>query len=307
MHKPRTPWSVAERAQLVGAFEGLQKRQPGFSARRFAQYHEVPYSTFCRWLQRFRRQGARGLADRSHRPRHLPTRLSGQEETIIRRCHAVLRCGVHRLYAYLKAARLTTRSFSSVYRVLSRCGALVKRRRRPKPNWILYAKAFPGERAQMDIKYLPEGRFQLTLIDDCSRLTAATVLNDRTQASVIEAMPRLLGAFPFELRCIQTDNGPEFERGLSRWLAGRDIRHTRIRPRQPHLNGKVERVQRTITEEYWDGIISPPGPAWERGLQAYLELYNRRRPHRSLDYETPWSYAQKRLTAGAPSLTSPET
>jgi hypothetical protein len=49
------------------------------------------------------------------------------------------------------------------------------------------------------------------------------------------------------------------------------------------------------------------GPAWERGLQPYLALYNRRRPHRSLDYDTPWRYAQKRLTAGAPVLTSPET
>lgn len=300
MHQPRTPWPVAERAQLVGAFEGLLKLDPGFSARRFSQYHEVPYATFCRWLKRFREQGARGLADRSRAPRHRPTKLSGQEETQIRQAHRALGCGVHRLYAYLQAARLTTRSMASVYRVLSRCGALVKRRRKPKPNWILYAKAFPGERAQMDIKYLPEGRYQLTLIDDCSRLTAAAVLPDRTQATVVQAMPRLLAAFPFDLRCIQTDNGPEFERGLSRWLEAKGIRHAHIRPRQPHLNGKVERVQRTIAEEYWDGVTTAFGPAWEKGLQAYLRTYNRLRPHRSLDYETPWRYAQKRLTAGAP-------
>jgi hypothetical protein len=37
-----------------------------------------------------------------------------------------------------------------------------------------------------------------------------------------------------------------------------------------------------------------------RRLQAYLEVYNRRRPHRSLDYETPWRYASK-----APSRTGP--
>lgn len=37
MHKHYTPWSIAERAQLVGAFEGLQKRYPGFSARQFGQ------------------------------------------------------------------------------------------------------------------------------------------------------------------------------------------------------------------------------------------------------------------------------
>jgi transposase InsO family protein len=300
MHKPYTPWKLEERVRLVAVFDELQKRSPGWSARRFASFHEVPYSTFCRWLQRFRRSGPSALRDRSHAPRRRPTRLSGQEEMVIRRAHQALRCGVHRLYAYLRAANLTTRSFSSVYRVLSRCGALVKRRRKPKPNWTLYAKAFPGERAQMDIKYLPEGRYQLTLIDDCTRLTAATVLGDRTQASVLRAMPRLLAALPFELQCIQTDNGPEFERGLSRWLAERGIRHTRIRPRQPHLNGKVERVQRTIAEEYWDGVTSPPGPSWEAGLQAYLAFYNRRRPHRSLDYQTPWQYAQRRLTAAAP-------
>jgi transposase InsO family protein len=299
MHQPRTPWSVAERAQLVGAFEGLLKLSPGFSAKSFCQYHEVPYSTFCRWLQRYRRQGARGLANRSHRPKHLPTKLSGAEETIIRQAHKALGCGVHRLYAYLRAARLIRRSFSSVYRVLSRCGALVKRRRRPKPNWILYAKAFPGERAQMDIKYLPEARFQLTLIDDCSRLTAATVMTGRTQRDVLAALPRLLAAFPFELRCIQTDNGSEFDGLVDGWLAEKRIRHARIRPRTPHLNGKVERVQRTIAEEYWDAVAGSPGPAWERGLQAYLELYNRKRPHRSLDYDTPWRYAQKRLTTGA--------
>jgi transposase InsO family protein len=304
MHQPRTPWPLTERVRLVAVFDELVRQSPNWTARRFAGFHEVPYSTFCRWLQRFRDQGARGLADRSHRPKHLPTKLSGQEETVIRRAHAALGCGVHRLYAYLKAARLTTRCFTSVYRVLSRCGALVKRRRRPKPNWILYAKAFPGERAQMDIKYLPEGRFQLTLIDDCSRMTAATVMSGRTQKDVIESLPKLLAAFPFEVRCIQTDNGSEFESALHAWLEGRSIRHVRIRPRQPHLNGKVERVQRTIAEEYWDGVTSPHGPAWEQGLQAYLRLYNHQRPHRSLDYETPWRYAQKRLTAATHSHVS---
>ncbi|SRR6266571_1360711 len=300
MHKPRTSWPLEERIRLVATFDELARRSSGWTARRFSAYHDVPYSTFCRWLVRFRRSGAAALRDRSHAPKHRPHKLSGQEETLIRRAHKALRCGVHRLYFYLRATNLTTRSFASVYRVLSRCGALVKRKRRPKPNWTLYAKAWPGERAQMDIKYLPEGLFQLTLIDDCSRMTAAAVLPGRRQKDVVQALPRLLSRFPFQLRCIQTDNGSEFESALHAWLQQRGIRHVRIRPRQPHLNGKVERVQRTIAEEYWDGVTAPAGPAWEKGLQAYLHTYNHRRPHRSLDYETPWRYAEKRLTAGTP-------
>jgi transposase InsO family protein len=102
------------------------------------------------------------------------------------------------------------------------------------------------------------------------------------------------------VRCIQTDNGSEFESALHAWLLDRGMRHVRIRPRQPHLNGKVERVQRTIAEEYWDGVTSSPGPAWEDGLQLYLQTYNRSRPHRSLDYDTPWRYAHQRLTGSAP-------
>jgi transposase InsO family protein len=250
MHQTYTPWPLEERIRLVVTYDELRCQHYRLSARQFCSYHDVPYSTFCRWLQSFRRSGPSSLRDRSHAPKRRPGKLSGAEESLIRQAHRALRCGVHRLYAYLKAAKLTTRSFSSIYRVLSRCGALIKRRRRPKPNWILYAKAFPGERAQMDIKYLPEGSYQLTLIDDCSRLTAATVMSGRAQKDVMEALPRLLNAFPFELRCIQTDNGSEFDGLVDRFLSERGIRHARIRPRTPHLNGKVERVQRTIAEEY---------------------------------------------------------
>jgi transposase InsO family protein len=291
---------LEERIRLVAVYDELRKQSPRFSARQFCAYHDVPYATFARWLARFKRSGAASLRNRSHAPKHRPHKLSGQEETVIRRAHQALGCGVHRLYFYLRETGLTTRSFASVYRVLSRCGALVKRKRRPKPNWQMYAKAWPGERAQMDIKYLPEGLYQLTLIDDCTRLTAATVLAGRTQVDVIQALPRLFAAFPFVFQCIQTDNGSEFESVFHRVLEEQGIRHARIRPRTPHLNGKVERVQRTIAEEYWDGVTSPPGPNWEQGLQAYLRTYNRHRPHRSLDYQTPWRYAQQRLTADTP-------
>jgi transposase InsO family protein len=147
----------------------------------------------------------------------------------------------------------------------------------------------------MDLKYLPQGRFQLTLVDDCSRFLAATVLERRTTAAVCRALPRLLKSIPFPLRCIQTDNGSEFGRDLTRLLHRLGIRHTHIRPRSPHLNGKVERVQRTVQEEFWDGIGPGPLEDWERFLQDYLRFYNRTRLHSALDYSTPMKYALQRL------------
>jgi transposase InsO family protein len=202
---------------------------------------------------------------------------------------------VRRLYAYLREAGLITCSLSSVYRVLRRCGSLVRRPRKPKPVWIRYAKAIPRERAQMDLKYLPQGRYQLTLIDDCSRYLAATVLEARTTAAVCRALPELLHTIPFSLRCVQTDNGSEFGRALSQLLRRLGIRHSRIRPRSPHLNGKVERVQRTVQEEFWDGIGPGPLADWKRSLQDYVRFYNRARQHSALGYQAPMRYALQRL------------
>jgi len=294
MHKVRTSWPVATRVQYIVAFEECQKRW-GVSARRFCSGTHIPYSTFARWWARWRAEGKRALLDRSRRPRRSPRALPGQVLDVIRRGHWQSGWGVRRLHAYLRQAGLIRCSLSSVYRVLRGCGALVRRPRKPKPVWIRYARAFPGERAQMDIMYLPEGRYQLTLVDDCSRFLAATILEQRTMAAVSGVLPGLLKNLPFPVHCIQTDNGSEFGRDLTNLLQHLGIRHTRIRPRSPHLNGKVERVQRTVQEELWDAM-GPGRPGhWERWLQDYVRFYNRRRQHSALGYTTPMEYALQRL------------
>lgn len=297
MHHARTAWDIETRVRCIVTFEELRKQHPRLSARQFCTMIEVPYSTFARWLFRFRGEGARGLKDRSRRPRRHPNALPGETLELVRAAHRRSGLGVRLLHHVLSAAGRIRCSASSVYRILRRAGALVYRPRRPRPVWIRYQKALPGERAQMDLKYLPQGRFQLTLIDDCSRMVAATVLERRTSAAVCTALPALLEALPFPVRCIQTDNGPEFGHALSRLLAARGIRHVRIRPHTPRLNGKVERVQRTMQEELWDHVAAGSLSAWLRQLERYLRFYNRQRPHSALGYQSPLVYAQARLPA----------
>jgi len=295
MHKVRTAWPVATRVQYIVAFQECQRRW-GLSARRFCFVADVPYSTFARWWAHWRKDGKSWLHGRSRRPRRSPNALPGRVLDSIRRAHRELGLGVRRLHAYLTRAGLISCSLSSVYRILRRCGALMRRPRKPKPHWIRYARAVPGERAQMDLKYLPQGRYQLTLIDDCSRYTGARVLPRRTTAAVCKALPELLASFPFTIRCIQTDNGSEFGHDLTLLLQRREVRHTRIRPRTPRLNGKVERVQRTMQEEFWDGIVEgAPVEAWVHQLKDYLRFYNEGRLHSALGNKTPMEYALERL------------
>ena len=295
MHQTRTAWPVTTRVSYVVAFEELRRQHPRLSVRRFCAATEVPYSTFARWWSRFQHEGNRALADRSKRPTHSPTALPGAVLDRIRTAHHELGIGVRRLHATLAADGRITCSASSVYRVLHRAGALAIKPRRPTPVWTRYAKETPGERAQLDLKYLPENRYQLTLIDDCTRMLAATVLTERTMQDVCTALPRLLGQFPFPIRCIQSDNGSEFQSDVTHLLAARGIRHTHTRPRCPHLNGKVERVQRTCAEEFWDGVVPGPLATWERALQAYVRFYNTARLHSALGYDTPARFARRRL------------
>jgi len=48
----------------------------------------------------------------------------------------------------------------------------------------------------------------------------------------------------------QTDNGAEFQSHLHRRAESLDIRHVYIRPKAPHLNGKVERSHRIDEQEF---------------------------------------------------------
>ena len=64
---------------------------------------------------------------------------------------------------------------------------------------------------------------------------------------------------PFRVLVIQTDNGAEFQSRFHWHLEEHDIRHVYIRPRTPHLNGKVERSHRVEDQEFYqlldkDGI-----------------------------------------------------
>jgi transposase InsO family protein len=51
---------------------------------------------------------------------------------------------------------------------------------------------------------------------------------------------------PFRIHVVQTDNGAEFQSHFHWHLESLDIRHVYIRPRTPHLNGKVERSVRLV-------------------------------------------------------------
>ena len=105
---------------------------------------------------------------------------------------------------------------------------------------------------------------------------------------------------------ITTDRGPEFGRGFREALRLRGIRHRRLPPRSPNLNGFVQRLDGTILHEHYRIAFRLryhlAAEDVDADLQCLLRHYNFERPHRGrrLQGATPAS----RFYAGRPELLS---
>ena len=87
----------------------------------------------------------------------------------------------------------------------------------------------------------------------------------------------------FHFQMLQSDHGPEF----SKWFTSRiqkSHRYTRIG--KPNDNAHIERVNRTIQEEFLDKL---PNNVLKINceLKKYLQYYNCERVHAGINYLTP--------------------
>src|SRR5678815_869468 len=62
---------------------------------------------------------------------------------------------------------------------------------------------------------------------------------------------QILRRLPFRVHVVQTDTGAEFQSHFHWHIEDLDIRHVYVRPRTPHLNGKVERSHRVDDQEFY--------------------------------------------------------
>jgi len=98
---------------------------------------------------------------------------------------------------------------------------------------------------------------------------------------------------PFPIQRIQTDRGQEFfAYDVQECLKKHKIKFRPIRPASPHLNGKVERSQRTDLDEFYNSVdlkdlnLSNKLDEWEK-------YYNSHRSHSSLQGMTPFEKYQE--------------
>src|SRR3954468_24824541 len=140
--------------------------------------------------------------------------------------------------------------------------------------------------------------YQYTAIDDCTRIRVLALYKRRSAANSLLFLEKVIEEFPFPIQRIQTDRGREFfAYAFQEKLIEYGIRFRPLKPASPHLNGKVERSQRTDLEEFY-ATADLDARDLEQALLAWQDHYNHFRPHGSLNGLTPWEkwYELAKLT-----------
>ena len=185
--------------------------------------------TIYRWRERY--DGTlESLKDKSRRPNHHPNEHTKEEINLIKRYKANnKKTGLVVVWVKLKKVGYT-RSITSLYRMMIKLGIYEKTpsKRKDKNEGKYPEMTRPGEKVQIDVKYVPkkclskelqergERYYQYTAIDEYSRYRYLWFTNAHDTYASTEFIERVEKVFPFTIEKVQTDNGFEFTNRLKR-------------------------------------------------------------------------------------------
>lgn len=255
----------------------------------------IARSTAHRWIKRYKEEGEAGLSDKSRRPKTLANiKVSDELEHLILDLRAKKKWDAGRISTHLlrKDIKLST---MTVWRVLSKHNVKPIARRRKKSDYKRYSKAIPGERVQLVVTKLRPGAYQFTPIDDCTRMKAIRIYPNKKSKNSIHFLGEILDTFEFPIQRIQTDWGTEFfNEAFQCELHEHFIKYRPVKPRSPHLNGKVESTQQTDKAEFWSLFdLSTKGLNLSALAMEWQKFYNHKWPHSSLNGKTPYEKLQE--------------
>ncbi|MFD5000042.1 IS481 family transposase [Streptomyces buecherae] len=261
--------------------------------------------TAHKWVRRWHAEGEAGLHDRSSRPRTTPHRTPATTEELVCRLRQDRKLGPARIGPILGLPTFT------IHRILLRHGlnrlAFLDR---PTGQVIRrYERDRPGELVHIDIKKLgriPDGGGHKILgrqagrvtrsgmgfdyihsaVDDHTRLAYSEIHPDEKAATCATCAGFLHRAAAFftahgidRIERVLTDNAWPYRKSHAWRQALTDLgaRHKLTRAYRPQTNGKVERFNRTLLDEW--AYLRPYTSNTERtaALTNFLHIYNHHR------------------------------
>lgn len=254
--------------------------------------------TIYRWREKYDGT-AKSLLNKSRRPHSHPNQHTEEEIKKIKDYKYKNKdTGLVVLWIKLKRAGYT-RSITSLYRVMQRLGIYnkapsKKKEYEPKPYQQM---THPGERVQIDVKYVPlkcltkeikekDGRYyQYTAIDEYTRQRVLWASKEHSTYASTEFLKVVQKKLKYKIECVQTDNGFEFTNRLNSHETNRKtmfeealkeagIEHKLIKPKTPRHNGKVERSHRKDQERFYYNKVFCSFEDFKNRLKYWEKEYN---------------------------------
>jgi len=276
----------------------VKQRLKGISPGKIALAQGISEGMVRRLVRKYEEEGWDGLKD--HKTGRPETSLNRASEIIILDLRKRFSYGACRIEALLKSKGFGI-SHRQIEKVLNQHGLVQPNVKKQKSRkWVRYELPNPNDLWHTDWSYDPYTQRQLNVfIDDKTRMiTSFGLFPSATAERSIALLKAGIACFG-KPKSVMTDHGsqyyanrPEAKQENTQWRQVLDalcIKHYVARVNRPQTNGKVERFFLSYKTEYATGTF--------KNIKQYIEHYNNKRPHMSLNYKTPrqaWQELTKR-------------
>ncbi len=289
-------YPAAEKLEVIRLVE--RSHQP---AKQTLDMLGIPRTTFYRWYERYRRDGNDGLQDKVPQPNRVWNRIpDAVRDRLIMLALDRPELSPRELAVTFTDIKGYFVSESSVYRLLKAHDLITS------PAFIVIKAASEfkdqpttiNQQWQTDFTYLKVigwgWMYLSTILDDFSRYVVAWKLcTGMTSYDVTETLELALQASGCDqAEVVQksrllSDNGSSYvSNELADWLSDNGMSHVRGAPYHPQTQGKIERWHQTLKNRILLEHYFLPGDL-EKQIERFVDHYNHRRYHESLDNLTP--------------------
>ena len=128
--------------------------------------------------------------------------------------------------------------------------------------------------------------------DRKTKINVADVYSRATSGCAAKFLDEVIKEYPFKIESVQVDGVSEFMKDFEQACQEKNIKLFVLPPRSPKLNGGVERINQTWRTEFYNFRDDLPENILQLSdfVKDYQHFYNFDRPHKALDFLSPFAY-----------------
>lgn len=272
----------------------------GISPEKMPQELGIHRATVYRWIRGFQRKGVQKFVRdyaRAQKGRRQPRKTN---PVLKARIFAIReeykKCCGEKIQFILKRDYQTTIAISTIYRILGEQYQLRSKWKKYSKRGFVRIGAKPREVIQTDSVDLGS-LYAFTAIDTYTKEASVTIATRLTALAGREALKAQLTQFQ-KIDHIQRDGGSEFKREWQEYALKHIPSIRTARPYKKNEQAFIERFNGILRKECLGYLHYKKRDlhAVQQWVNEYLQYYHTKRPHLSLNMQTPKEFAMSHLT-----------